>query len=1146
MPVFYNYTENGAVYSFDDVFVPADAFGQGNLWSWGRGNFGQLGDNTTSLGKSTPVTTFAGGTNWKQVSGGGYFTAAIKTDGTLWSWGQNTNGRLGDNTIIPRSTPVTTFAGGANWKQVAAGREHIAAIKTDGTLWTWGFNSAGQLGDNTTVTKSTPVTTFAGGTNWKQVFSSTAYYGTVAAIKTDGTLWTWGYNNVGQLGDNTKVTKSTPVTTFAGGTNWKQVSSGYAYTAAIKTDGTLWTWGNNGYAKLGTNDKDARITPVTTYAGGTNWKQVSCGYYHATAIKTDGTLWTWGRNNSGQLGRNPDTLLIKLTPVTTFAGGTNWADTATGQPEELYTLSGGYSHTAAIKTDGTLWTWGYNVNDVYLYTNGQLGDNSQTLYRPAPVTTFLGGTNWKQVNCGRYHTASIKTDGTLWTWGRNTEGQLGDNTLITRSTPVTTFTGGTNWKQVACGGYHTTAIKTDGTLWSWGVNNAGQVGSANLFETIPVTTFAGGTNWKQVACGRNHTAAIKTDGTLWTWGYNSSGQLGDNKNTSGPGIEPSSASIPTNYVPGTNWKQIDPVSPTIFTLFTGYYAGAIKTDGTLWTWGQNSYGQLGTNDGNQYKTPVTTFAGGTNWKQVSGGYSHTAAIKTDGTLWTWGENSYGQLGTNDGNQYITPVTTFAGGTNWKQVACGREHTSAIKTDGTLWTWGFNSAGQLGTNDGNQYITPVTTFAGGTNWKQVFSSTAYYGTVAAIKTDGTLWTWGYNNNGQLGDNTLTTRSTPVTTFAGGTNWKQVSGGYAYTAAIKTDGTLWTWGYNNTGQLGDNTLTTRSTPVTTFAGGTNWKQVAGGYNHTAAIKTDGTLWTWGFNTEGQLGDNTTVTKSTPVTTFAGGTNWDQVSARFNSTIATKTDGILWIWGDNYNHQLAYSNLITPVTTFAGGTNWKQVASGYAHTAAIKTDGTLWIWGLNTNAQLGDNAAVNRSTPVTTFAGGTNWSQVTCAVNHTGAVKTDGTLWTWGYNSSGQLGDNTVTQRNTPVTTFAGGTNWKQVACGDFHTAALSNDGTNKILYLWGRNSEGQLGTYWISTDIQILQTFAGGTNWKKVSGGYFQTAAIKTDGTLWTWGLNGYGQLGDNTGTNRSTPVTTFAGGTNWKQVSCGNRHLTAVTYIDSYQ
>ena len=378
-------------------------------------------------------------------------------------------------------------------------------------------------------------------------------------------------------------------------------------------------------------------------------------------------------------------------------------------------------------------------------------------------------------------------------------------------------------------------------------------------------------------------------------------------------------------------------------LVTEYWLIDQYVGDTLWGWGRNGYGQLGDNTVIQRNTPVTTLPGGTNWKQISCRFRHTTAIKTDGTLWTWGENYYGQLGTGQG--YVpssfrsTPVQTFFATTNWKQVSCGQRYTAAIKTDGTLWTWGRNNSGQLGNNTTTSRSTPVTTFVGGNNWKQV---SAGYTSPMAIKTDGTLWTWGRNLFAQIGDNTTTNRLTPVTTFAGGTNWKQVSAGYSHMSAIKTDGTLWTWGRNYAGSLGDNTTTQRNTPITTFAGGTNWKQVICGQFQTVAIKTDGTLWTWGYNSSGQLGVN-------------------DAGTTFSRT--------------------------TPVTTFAGGTNWKQVAGGDSYTAAIKTDGTLWTWGINTSGPLGDNTTTTRCTPVTTFAGGTNWKQVSAGYNYTLAV-TSGT--------------------------------------------------------------------------------------------------------------------------------------------------------------
>ena len=358
-------------------------------------------------------------------------------------------------------------------------------------LWSWGRNSYGGLGDSTVTYRSSPVQTIAGGTNWKQVACGFLH---TAAIKTDGTLWSCGYNPYGQLGDSTVTHRSSPVQTIAGGTNWKQVSGGSYHTAAIKTDGTLWNWGYNIYGGLGDSTSTNKSSPVQTIAGGTNWKQVACGTYHTAAIKTDGTLWTWGYNVYGCLGNS--TVTHRSSPVQTIAGGTNWKQVATS-----------YYHTAAIKTDGTLWLWGYNIY-------GGLGDSTTLTGRSSPVQTIAGGTNWKLVSSGQFHTAAIKTDGTLWSWGRNQFGQLGDSTITGRSSPVQTITGGTNWKQVACGSVHTAAIKTDGTLWLCGYNVNGGLGDSTTVtgRSSPVQTIAGGTNWKQVSGGNSHTAAIKEMG----------------------------------------------------------------------------------------------------------------------------------------------------------------------------------------------------------------------------------------------------------------------------------------------------------------------------------------------------------------------------------------------------------------------------------------------------------------------------------------------------------------------------------------------------------------------------------------------------------------------------------------------------------
>jgi alpha-tubulin suppressor-like RCC1 family protein len=249
-------------------------------------------------------------------------------------------------------------------------------------------------------------------------------------------------------------------------------------------------------------------------------------------------------------------------------------------------------------------------------------------------------------------------------------------------------------------------------------------------------------------------------------------------------------------------------------------------------------------------------------------------------LWTWGSNQQAQLGTDNYTSRSSPGTTVGGGTNWKQVSVGQQEMFAVKTDGTLWAWGYNGSGQLGTGNVSNRSSPVTTAGGGTNWKQVAAGP--FRQCAAIKTDGTLWTWGYNDHGRLGDGTTTNRSSPGTTAGGGTNWKEVGGGVC-SMAIKTDGTLWTWGRDQYGALGAGTNTvSRSSPGTTVGGGTNWKSVGKGattgFYCCAAIKTDGTLWTWGFNNNGALGTGNTTGRSSPGTVVGGATNWKQVSVGF----------------------------------------------------------------------------------------------------------------------------------------------------------------------------------------------------------------------------------------------------------------------------
>ena len=422
-------------------------------------------------------------------------TVPLPVGSALLSWGFSLNGELGTNAPVDKMDSPVHVGTNLNWRNVDAGFSVGGGIKADGTLWMWGKNSYGTLGNNRSINVKSPVQTIARGKNWKEV--NIAYH--VAAIKTDGTLWMWGEGSYGQLGNNqsvsqtlNKVNQSSPVQNISFGNKWKKGSCGSFHEAAVKKDGSLWIRGSNAYGGAGI----AKSSPIQTIAFGTNWKQASCGNFHTAAIKTDGTLWCWGDNSYGQLGTN--SVKPVSSPIQTIAGGNNWKQVACG-----------HFHTAAIKNDGTLWLWGKNDNFIPDRHKGALGDNT-TIDRSSPVQTIAGGNNWKQVSCGFSFTAATKTDGTLWLWGDNGYGELGINNTINKSSPVQTISGGTNWNKIDCGLEYMSAIKTDGTLWLWGYNYYGQLGDSfmSYSTSSPVQTIMRGTGWIDVSAGAAHTSAI--------------------------------------------------------------------------------------------------------------------------------------------------------------------------------------------------------------------------------------------------------------------------------------------------------------------------------------------------------------------------------------------------------------------------------------------------------------------------------------------------------------------------------------------------------------------------------------------------------------------------------------------------------------
>ena len=1157
----------------------------GTVWGAGYNPQGQLGNGSTT--SSTSLTQALGinvRTLGLSIAGGYRYSIALRADGTVWSWGYNGNGQLGNNSTTSSSIPVQAY-GLTGVIAVSAGYAHTVALKSDGTVWAWGYNGNGRLGNNSIVDSPIPVQ--VGGLSGLTVVAISAGYDHTVVLINDGSVRAWGYNIKGQLGNGSNTESHVPVTvTGLGGSGnpfVTAISAGYEHTVALISNGSVRTWGYNGQGQLGngsTTDSNVPIS-VTGLSTGTPFvTAISAGYEDSVALISDGTVRSWGLNANGQLGNNTNT--DSWTPVTVSSLG------------GIVAISSGYYHNTALTSVGTVWNWGANAN-------GQLGNNTTTGSNvPIQVTSLSGVIS---IEGGAYHILANLSDGSIWADGSNSYGELGDGTTTQRKLPVETqginllhyssislnagggsffttpaiislnagvtdnvgyitqvsfYQGSTllgtvttapyvyNWTNaapgyyavtavavddagsvansnvlqikvshqgfdaVAEGGSHTLALKSDGTVWTWGSNSNGQLGNnstVSSYVPLRVSTLLGVV---AVAAGSKHSVALKSDGTVWDWGWNGNGQLGN-------GTTPTDSTLPV---------QVSALSG-VTAIAAGYqHTLALKNDGTVWAWGWNSNGQLGNNSTTDSSTPVQV-TGLPPIVAISAGYGYSMALTSTGSVWAWGANASGQLGNNTTIDKWVPnqVSQSTGLTSVIGIAAGRIHAVALKSDGTTWAWGDNSHGQLGNNSTTASSVPVAvSTTGGLTAATSVAAGAYNST--ALKTDGTVWDWGLNGNGQLGNNSTTESHVPVkaSSLTGAVAIANNGGAGTHTVAIKSDGTVWSWGLNTSGQLGNNTVTDSLVPVST-CGLTGVLQVSAGNSHTLILQSDGTVWSWGRNNYGQLGNNSQTDSNVPVQ-VSGLSSVVAVAAGVYHSIALKNDGTVWAWGYNGYGQLgnnSTSDSTVPVQVGGGTVSGNflhgaiAIAAGYRHSIALKSDGTVWDWGSNSNGQLGNNTTTDSLFPiqVNTITG---LVSLAAGNYHSAALKSNGTVWTWGYNHFGQLGNSSTTDSSVPVqvSQASGLTNVTAIASGAYHFAAIKNDGT---IWTWGYNAYGQLGNNTTSNSTVPVQVGSGlsGAVVTGISAGMDHTVALTNTGTFWTWGYNSNGQLGNNSITNSSVPV-----------------------------
>ncbi|MDR1152768.1 MAG: hypothetical protein LBK72_09925, partial [Bifidobacteriaceae bacterium] len=712
------------------------------------------------------------------------------------------------------------------------------------------------------------------------------------------------------------------------------ISAGSHFSMAVDADGQVWGWGSQDVGVLGNAIGSGKTaTPVQALGIDGRVRIVEAGTSHAVALTADGYVWNWGDNDEHALGANAEGMDFSGLPV------------RVPELEEIVDVAAGESVSFAVTAGGDVYGWG--SGEYYM-----LGPEEESSITPV---LRAGLENIVSVDVGENHAAAVTGDGQVWVWGVADNAGLGDEEWKDAPTPfrvedLPTITA------VSCGDDYTVAVDDTGGVWAWGRNGNGQVGVdveyGEVQEPVPVDGLSGVV---EISAGNDGVTVVTRTGEVWTWGRNGDGRLGRN-------------GLVSSHVPG----RVDLLVEAVAVSTSNSHTMVLDADGKVHTWGQNEFYELGdTTRAGGVITP-TAVPGMTGVASVAAAENSMLARTSDGEVYMWGA---GPLGNGTSDPSYTPVLADLPGPATKAVAAKGTYTHMLAiVDGDVYTWGNNSYGQSGVplpeghqcNFVNWIYTPV--LVEGIEG-EVVDIAATHGLSVAVTADGAVWTWGDNSYGQLGNGTKNDqgcRHQPGKVDGLDVEIRAVSaGGQGYVIAAAVDGTLRSWGRNNDGQLGieeSGSSSWRGVPQT-VRNISDVIQVVCGPNHVLAMvrkNQDDRIWNWGSNSRGQRGSdlNTPILSIPGVWTSGRPVGPGYLATYTVTSMLIKPDGTRMMWGENiggvmYGDEdwLDKPAGVNEATVMAD--NLHAVAGDLGNLGGIllaEPDGQVYTWGMNGFGQLG----------------------------------------------------------------------------------------------------------------------------------------------------------------------------------------------------